>query len=326
MLRHVPHVDDPRVLVDAATRDDAAVYALSDDRAIVVTLDFFTPIVDDPYAFGTIAAANSFSDLYAMGATPLFALNLVGWPRDPTMLELLGETLRGGFDVAKEAGAFILGGHSIDDAEPKYGMVAVGDVEPGKVMSNAGARVGDELVLTKPLGTGILSTALKRDAIGESEMAEAVRVMSTLNAGGARAMRAVGDAAHAATDVTGYGLLGHLTNVLEASGKSARIDVAALPVFDRVPELIEQGVVPGGTARNLETANEITRWADDISQVERTLVCDAQTSGGLLIAVDPDATDQLVAELNREQTPVAVRIGEIVERSTATIEVFRSPS
>ncbi len=311
MLRHVPEVDDPRVLVDAATRDDAAVFQLSDDRALVATVDFFAPIVDDPYAFGAIAAANAFSDLYAMGATPLLALSLVAWPRDPDMLDLLGETIRGGVDVAAKAGAFVLGGHSIDDKEPKFGMVTIGQVHPNEVISNAGARPGDALVLTKPLGTGILSTALKRDAVTEDEIEDAVRVMSTLNAGAALAMREVGDAVHAATDVTGFGLLGHLQNLLEASGCHARVNTAAVPVLEHVTRLIEQNVVPGGTQRNVTAANDFTSWADDVTEHQRVLLADAQTSGGLLIAVEAASAGALIAALNSRETPAAVVIGEV---------------
>src|SRR6058998_2369558 len=175
-MRHVPVATDPRILVDASSRDDAAVFQVAPDRAIVATVDFFTPIVDDPYDFGRIAATNAFSDVYAMGATPLLALNLVGWPREALPLELLGEVIRGGADVARAAGAFVLGGHSVDDPEPKYGMVAIGEVHPDRVVSNAGAKPGDVLVLTKPLGTGVLTTALKRDLVSEAELERAIMV------------------------------------------------------------------------------------------------------------------------------------------------------
>ena len=312
-MRHVPVVDDPRVLVDAATRDDAAVFQIADDRAMVVTVDFFTPIVDDPYDFGAIAAANAFSDIYAMGARPLFALNLVAWPRDPTMLDLLGRTIEGGVDVAAKAGAFVLGGHSIDDPEPKYGMVVVGDAHPDKIIDNAGARPGDTLVLTKPIGTGILSTALKQDAITEDDMAVPVKVMTTLNAGAAGAMAELEGAVHAATDVTGYGLLGHLYVMLAASGVEARVRVASVPVFDGVRGLIEQGVVPGGTKRNLTATDEYTTWAGNQNEVDRLLLADAQTSGGLLIAVDPFRADDLIAALRANDTPAAAVIGEVVD-------------
>src|SRR6266516_1048780 len=192
VLRHVPTITDPRILVDASTRDDAAVFRLTVDRAIVATVDFFTPIVDDPYDFGRIAAANAFSDVYAMGGTPLLALNLVGWPRDTLPYELLGDVLRGGADTAKEAGAFVLGGPSVDDPEPKYGMVAIGEVHPDRIVTLARAKVGDALVLTKPIGTGVLTTALKRDLLTAADLTAAVASMTTLNAGAARAMLAVG--------------------------------------------------------------------------------------------------------------------------------------
>lgn len=298
-------------MVAAASSDDAAVFRLSESRALVATVDFFTPIVDDAYHFGAIAAANAFSDVYAMGGTPLLALNLVAWPRSPEMLELLGETLRGAADVAAQAGAPILGGHSVDDHEPKFGMVALGDVRPEKVITNAGARAGDVLVLTKPIGTGILSTALKSGLIAETDMADAIRAMITLNAGAARAMADVEPAVHAATDVTGFGLLGHLHNVLAASGVGARIFTARVPLFERVPDLIAQGAVPGGTKRNLEAAARFTSYDAGIADVERTWLNDAQTSGGLLIAVAADQADRLLGVLRQQGTPAAAVIGEI---------------
>lgn len=309
------------MLVAAATRDDAAVYQLSDDRAVVATVDFFTPIVDDPYAFGAIAAANAFSDLYAMGATPLFALNLVGWPRSPEMLALLDDTVRGAADVTREAGAFILGGHSIDDPEPKFGLVAIGEIHPDRVITIAGARPGDRLVLTKPLGTGILSTGLKRDLLTEAEMQPAVDLMTALNVGAMRAMLETGDAAHAATDVTGYGLIGHLRNMLAASGVGARIDAARVPVLDDVRRLTEAGAVPDGTTRNVDAAAEFTHWEREVDEITRIILCDAQTSGGLLIAVAPDGTDGLVAALRREGTPVAAVIGTITADADSRVTV-----
>src|SRR6266581_6104445 len=223
---------------------------MAPDRAIVATVDFFTPIVDDPYDFGRIAATNAFSDIYAMGATPLFALNLVGWPRDRLPFDLLGEVLRGGADVTRAAGAFLLGGHSVDDPEPKYGMTVIGEVHPDRIVTNAGARAGDALVLTKPIGTGALTTALKRDLATAAELAPAVQSMTTLNAGAARAMRATGGGVHAATDVTGFGLLGHLHNMLMASGLAAEIDAGSVPLLPQAVELAERGAIPGGTKRN----------------------------------------------------------------------------
>ena len=306
----MPAATDPRILVDAATRDDAAVFRLTADRAIVATVDFFTPIVDDAYDFGRIAAANAFSDVYAMGATPLLALNLVGWPRDTLPYELLGDVLRGGADVARAAGAFVLGGHSIDDPEPKYGMAVIGEVHPDRITTNAGARPGDALVLTKPIGTGVLTTALKRDLLSEPELAPAVAAMTTLNAAAARAMLAVG--VHAATDVTGFGLLGHLHSLLEASGAAAEVTAQAVPLLPQARDMAARGAVPGGTQRNLASLADSVNFAAAVEETTRVLLCDAQTSGGLLIAVAPGSAAALVAALEREQAPAAAVIGRVV--------------
>jgi len=320
----VPVATDPRILVDAATRDDAAVFRLSADRAIVATVDFFTPIVDDPYDFGRIAAANAFSDVYAMGATPLLALNLVGWPRDTLPYELLGEVLRGGADVARAAGAFVLGGHSIDDPEPKYGMTVIGEVHPDRIVSNAGAKPGDDLVLTKEIGTGVLTTALKRDLVSEAELERAIMVMTTLNAAAARAMVGVG--VHAATDVTGFGLLGHLHSLLQASGASAMIAANRVGLLPRARELAERGAIPGGTTRNVESLKDAVRFAPDVAAVDRVLLCDAQTSGGLLIAVAPDRCDALeraLAQPPQQAGTTFMRIGKVSAGSPGAITVTR---
>jgi len=309
VLRHIPVAADPRVLVDASNRDDAAVFRLSDDRALVATVDFFTPVVDDPYDFGRVAAANALSDVYAMGGTPLLTLNLVGWPREKLPFELLGEILRGGDDIAREAGAFVLGGHSVDDPEPKYGMVAIGEVHPDRIVTNAGARAGDVLVLTKPIGTGILTTALKRDLLPAAELAPAVRSMTTLNAGAGRALRAA--PVHAATDVTGFGLLGHLHSLLRASGAAADLDSRAVPLLPRVRELAERGAVPSGTRRNLASVSHAVTFDGSVDEVTRIIVADAQTSGGLLIAVAESGRDALQAALRREGTLAAAEIGRV---------------
>ena len=306
----MPVATDPRILVDASTRDDAAVIQMAPERAVVATVDFFTPIVDDPYDFGRIAAANAFSDIYAMGAAPLVALNVVGWPRDALPLELLGDVLRGGADTARAAGAFVVGGHSVDDQEPKYGMVVIGEVHPDRIVRNAGALPGDALVLTKPIGTGVLTTGLKRDLLTQAELAPAVAVMTTLNAGAARAMTATG--VRAATDVTGFGLLGHLRGLLEASGAAAEISAGAVPVLPRARELAARDAIPGGTRRNLASLAGAVTFAGWIDEVDRVLLADAQTSGGLLIAVAADRLDALVAALQREATPAAAVIGRVV--------------
>lgn len=305
----MPVATDPRILVDASNRDDAAVIQLTPDRALVATVDFFTPIVDDAYDFGRIAAANALSDIYAMGATPLVALNVVGWPRDKLPLELLGDVVRGGVDVVRQAGAFVVGGHSVDDPEPKYGMVVIGDAHPARLVRNSGARPGDVLVLTKPLGTGVLTTALKRDLVSAADLADAVAVMTTLNAGAARAMLGVG--VHAATDVTGFGLLGHLQSLLTASGVAADLQAAAVPLLARARELAERGAVPGGTTRNLESLGDRVRFAAGVPEPVRVLLADAQTSGGLLIAVPEARVDRLVAALQKEASPAAAVIGHV---------------
>jgi selenide,water dikinase len=319
VLRHVPVATDPRILVDASNRDDAAVFRMSADRALVATVDFFTPVVDDAYDFGRIAAANALSDVYAMGATPLLVLNLVGWPREKLPFELLGEIIRGGADVAREAGAFVLGGHSVDDAEPKYGMVAIGEVHPDRIVTNARARAGDVLVLTKPIGTGVLTTALKRDLLDGAGLAEAVASMVTLNAGAARAMLAVG--VSAATDVTGFGLLGHLHSLLRASGVAAALDADAVPELAGARELAAKGAVPGGTTRNRESVSGAVTYAARIGEPQRVLLADAQTSGGLLIAVAPERADALVAALRAQRTPAAAVIGRVTAGADGAIAV-----
>jgi selenium donor protein len=294
VLRHLLPVDDPAVLVDATTADDAAVYRLDDARALVVTADFFTPIVDDPYDFGRIAAANALSDIYAMGARPLFALNLVAFPRNLLGQNILEEIVRGGGEVVREAGAAVLGGHSIDDPEPKFGLCVVGEVAPDAVVRNSTARAGDALVLTKPLGTGIVGTALKAGHASPGVVDAAVASMTRLNRDAARAMRRHG--VHACTDVTGYGLLGHLREMAAASGLAARIDAHAVPLLPGVRPLVEHGHVPGGTERNLQDLKDAVQW-HRIDRVTRTLLVDAQTSGGLLIALPRENAEALVREL-----------------------------
>jgi selenide,water dikinase len=296
------------------------VFLLSPERALVATVDFFTPIVDDPAAWGAIAVANALSDIYAMGATPLFGLNLVGWPRDRLPFDMLGELLRGAAEVAQRAGCLILGGHSIDAVEPTFGMAVIGEVHPDRMLTNAGACAGDRLVLTKPLGTGILATALKRDALLETGMAEAVRSMTVLNDGASRAALRVG--VSAATDVTGFGLVGHLTTMMEASKVAAEIAFDALPILPHARNLASRGVVPGGTERNLEAAEKVD-WAADLGTADRYLCVDAQTSGGLLLAVPAENEAALLAALGDEHTPVAAVIGRVVAGTPGHIRVTR---
>ncbi len=308
------------MLVDASTLDDAAVFRIADDRALVATVDFFTPIVDDPFDFGRIAAANALSDLYAMGARPLFALNIAAFPRDRLDEGLLSEIVRGGGEVAREAGIAVVGGHSVDDPEPKYGMCAIGEVHPERIVRNSGARPGDALVLTKPIGTGIISTAIKAGTAPADVVATAIRSMAMLNRSASEAMLAVG--ANAATDITGYGLLGHLRNMLRASAVGARVMASAVPILPGALELARQGVAPGGTRRNRTDLADNVTWDDAIPEPVRTVLCDAQTSGGLLIALSADRTDRLIQALNAARTPAAALIGEVTGASGA-IEVTR---
>jgi len=306
------------VLVDAASRDDAAVYRLGPDRALVATVDFFTPIVDNPADWGAIAAANALSDVYAMGGRPLFALNLVGWPRDVLPFEILGEVIRGAAEVTRRAGCLMLGGHSIDDPEPKFGLVVLGEAHPDRMLTNGSARPGDLLVLTKPIGTGILTTAFKRGRISETDLAGAVTIMTTLNDGAARA--ALESGVRCATDVTGFGLLGHLGNITAASRVGARVEFSRLPFLPRALELAAEGYVPGGTRRNYESVP--VEWDPDLGETERLLAGDAQTSGGLLLAVPQSRAAGLLEALRRERTPVAAVIGE-VRPGTGSIQVVR---
>lgn len=315
VLRPLLAVEDPNALVDASTGDDAAVYRLSEDRALVVTVDFFTPIVDDPFDFGRIAAANALSDIYAMGARPLFALNLLGFPRALLGDGILEHILRGGAEIAQLAGIPILGGHSIDDAEPKFGMVVVGEVHPDRMGTNQGAKPGDVLVLTKPLGIGIVATAHKADAAPEPVLTAAVESMVTLNREAAEA--AMNRGAHALTDVTGFGLLGHLRNLLRQSGVSAVIEADSVPVLDGARALLEEGFVPGGTRRNLTDLTADVRWSDQVDEATRLLLCDAQTSGGLLVALEPAAASQLQADLEGR----AHRIGTVTEGAPGSVHV-----
>jgi selenide,water dikinase len=318
VLRHVLPTEDAHALVDASTGDDAAVYLLDSQRALVVTTDFFTPIVDDPFAFGQIAAANALSDLYAMGARPLFALNLLAFPRKHLEEGSLAEILRGGADKAREAGIPILGGHSIDDPEPKYGMVAVGDVHPDRITTNAEARPGDRLVLTKALGTGIIAAAIKEDRADPETAHSAIRSMAALNRGAAEVVRALG--IRAVTDVSGFGLLGHLRQMLRASGVSARVENASVPLLHGALELASTSRFPGGSLRNLADVRRDVRFPRGMPRERRLLLADAQTSGGLLVAVRPELVPDLLLSLE-ESAPVFAEIGEIEDGPPGRIDV-----
>jgi selenide,water dikinase len=283
----LPTVDDPRLLVGTATADDAGVVRVRDDLALVQTVDFFTPIVDDPYDFGRIAATNALSDIYAMGGEPLTALNLVAYSLEELGRDVLREILQGGHDAAASAGVAVVGGHSIDDREPKYGMAITGRVHPDRLVRNSTARAGDDLHLTKPLGGGVISTAAKRGLAGDELIAASVAVMTTLNRDAAA--QALESDLSAMTDVTGFGLLGHLHELTKASGVAAELSAGAVPAIDGVLDLLRSDEPPiaGGTRRNREWVDPHLTWDDDVPEELRWLVCDAMTSGGLLIAAAP---------------------------------------
>lgn len=318
MLRLLPQPSDPNLLLGLGT-DDAAVYRLSDEMALIQSVDVFTPIVDDPYQFGLIAAANAFSDIYAKGGRPLLALNIAGFPRR-LPLDILAEILRGGADKAAEAGVLIVGGHTIDDPEPKYGLAVTGLVHPKKFVTNSGARPGDLLYLTKPLGIGAITTGIKQEKTPPAVADEAVRVMGTLNRAASEAMLEAG--VHAATDVSGFGLLGHLHEMTQASGVGARIEASVVPVLDGARELAAGGAIAGGTSRNLEWLADKVRWAPEIGEVTRILLADAQTSGGLLIAVAPERAEALEAAMRAREVETVARIGEFVPTGGPSIEVL----
>jgi len=295
------------------------VVRLDDGRLLVQTVDFFTPIDDDPYTFGQIAATNSLSDIYAMGAKPLFALNIIGFPINTLPKSDLTKILQGGIDKAQEAGISIVGGHSIDDPEPKYGLVVTGEVDEDKLITNSDAKVGDKLILTKPLGTGIIATAVKRGAADPKAVKISAQSMSTLNKLAAEVMLKIG--VNAATDVTGFGLLGHLSELCEASGVSARLIYSDLPLLPSVKETAEKGIVPGGTKRNLKFIADKVAFSNSISEVDKLLCADAQTSGGLLISLPPDKAELYITEFNKQSEIKAQIIGEIVDKSSHTIFV-----
>jgi selenide,water dikinase len=319
LLGALPPVVDPAVLVGSATADDAAVYRLRDDLALVLTTDFFTPVVDGPYDFGRVAAANALSDVYAMGGKPLTALNLVGFPDETLDAAVLGDILRGGADKAREAGIDIVGGHTIKTDEPIYGLAVTGTVHPDRMVTNAGARPGDALVLTKPLGLGIITTAAKQDRDRLGAIEAAVELMATLNRAACDAMLEVG--VHAATDVTGFGLLGHLRNVLRASGCSATLWLDRVPVIEAAWSYVREGIVPGGTHANRRFLAASVEYGAGVDEAAELVLCDAQTSGGLLVAVAPDRVDALCKGLAQRGTSCAAVIGQIDDRAAGTTVV-----
>jgi len=323
LLAGLPPIVDPNVLVGHATADDAAVYRLSDDLALILTTDFFTPIVDRPYDFGAVAAANALSDVYAMAGTPLAALSLVGFPSGALPPEVLAEILRGAAEKAREAGIAVVGGHTIQTEEPIFGLAVVGRVHPRAVITNAGALPGDFLILTKPLGLGIITTAAKRGEDSAGAIAEAIAVMTTLNRDPAEVVARAG--AHALTDVTGFGLLGHLRNLAAASEVSALVWSDLVPILSAAREYVRKGIVPGGTHANRRFLAGWVAYDPDITEFEQLLLCDAQTSGGLLAALPGDRAAEVVRELRSVGATSAAVIGSIEAGEPGRIHVRRAP-
>ncbi len=310
VLGGLPPIEDPRILVGTKTRDDAAVYRLDDETALVQSVDVFTPVVDDPYTFGQVAAANSLSDIYAMGARPILALSVIGFPVGKLPLSDMQQILRGGIDKAREAGIEIAGGHSLEDNEPKYGLCVTGVVHPDRVFRNSSARPGDVLILTKPLGSGVLGHAIKQGVASEEEIREVVEVMARLNRDACGAMIEIG--ASACTDVTGFGLIGHLVGMVRESGVSGRISAALVPVLASVRRRVQEGIFPGGTRKNLEFFGKHVDWAEDVGEVDRLILADAQTSGGLLISVPKQRAADLKRALDLRGVETHPEIGEIL--------------
>ena len=318
VLVDIPILEDDNVLLGPETHDDAAVYQLDENTALVKTVDFFTPVVDDPYWFGAIAAANALSDVYAMGAEPLFALNIVGFPSNKLPMDILKEILLGAQEKCEEAGIPILGGHTIDDEDPKYGLVVTGRVHPDKVLANEGARPGDVLILTKPLGTGIITSGIKRGLVDAATERHIIRQMATLNKTASETLRHF--PVHSVTDVTGFGLLGHLSEMTRSSSVNAEIRYDQVPVLPEVFPLAEQKVVPAGTRNNLDYTRPMVQYAEHITPLQQLILNDAQTSGGLIIAVPEEESRDLQQALKENQVNNWI-IGRIKEPGTGKIFV-----
>jgi selenium donor protein len=317
VLQDFPLPVDPNVLISLSTNDDAAVYRINETTAIVQTIDFFTPIVDDPYHFGAIAAANALSDIYAMGGKPLFALNIVGFPDKRLPMEVLKSILKGANDKATEAGIYILGGHTVEDTEPKFGMTVTGVIHPDKIMTNSNARLGDVLILTKPIGTGIISTGLKRGLTDPEMETTAIRIMSELNQKAAEVMLLF--PVNACTDVTGFGFMGHLKEMTTSSHVDVQIFKDQIPVIKGVRELAANNIIPGGTLNNMDYVSDVVIWSDGISRIEQIIFCDAQTSGGLLISVPESFADALLKELITNGITDAAMVGKVVNKGVGKI-------
>ena len=317
-MLQIPDFSDPNLLVGNTTSDDASVYKISDHISIVNTVDFFPPIVDDPFTFGEIAAANSLSDIYAMGAKPITALNIVGFPQDLN-LDILTQILKGGASKAKEANIAIAGGHTIVDKEPKYGLSVTGIISTGSQITNSNSQIGDVLILTKPIGTGIITTAGKQGLVNDSIINPAIEVMKTLNRHAAESMVSIG--VNSCTDITGFGLLGHLKEMMDSSNKTALVNFNKIPVLNGVFPLINDGIVPGGTFNNLNAISESVEYDTTINESKKILMADAQTSGGLLISVNSSKVSKLLEMIEKDSSYKGVVIGNVESRENPSISV-----
>lgn len=312
-------VPDPNLLVGLDTSDDAGVYKINDETALVQTLDFFTPIVDDPYMFGQIAAANSLSDIYAMGGKPITVMNIVGFPISKLDKSILAEILAGASDKVKESGAVLVGGHSIDDQEPKFGLSVTGTVHPERVRTNAGAKPGDKLILTKPIGVGILTQAIKRDMLDQESIDRVMEVMAALNKEAAEAMDNY--QVNACTDITGFGLLGHAMEIAEGSGTGITIESKAVPVLPKTRDLAEQNIIPGGSKKNHKWLSGRIQY-ENIDDVDQLILCDAITSGGLLITVPESEAEPFLNDLKAKGVEWASIIGTVTDQNPGRITVI----
>jgi selenide,water dikinase len=313
VLRQLPEREhDPNLLVGLDTSDDAGVYKLTDEIALIQTVDYFTPVVDDPYMFGQIAAANALSDVYAMGGKPKTVLNIVGFPIKELGPDVLAEILKGAADKTKEAGALLVGGHSIDDKEPKFGLSVTGLIHPDKILRNVGAKPGDALVLTKPIGVGILTTGVKRDAVTPEQLKKVTETMASLNKVAAECLDGLNP--NAGTDVTGFGLLGHASEIARGSDVSLTIHFDQVPLLDGTVELANQGIIPSGTKSNYEWLSEAVVYDEKLTEQERFILCDAVTSGGLLVSLPKEEAEQYVQKLHENGIAEAAIVGEVTEK------------
>ena len=319
VLKDFPTPVNKNVLVSLSSSDDAAVYKIDENTAIIESVDFFTPVVDDPYHFGAIAAANALSDIYAMGGKPIFALNIVGFPDNRLPEEVLKQILKGANDKAEEAQINILGGHTIEDTEPKFGMTVTGIVHPDKIITNANMQPGDALILTKPLGTGLIATGVKRGVVAGSVAQNAIEIMSLLNRNAAEVMQQF--PVNACTDITGFGFLGHVKEMVKASGVNIEIDSSHIPVIEGAGDLVAQNIIPGGTINNMDFVSDIVEWDSAVSKTLKTILCDAQTSGGLLISLPNEFKNDIINELKEKNHGYAWFVGTVTEKGDGRIHI-----